>query len=193
MLIWICALHCEAKPVIDFHRLKKDRGMQGFDLYRGQDTACVVSGIGMTNMAAACGWAAAILENEDRCWINLGVAGHRSLDIGTPVLVNKISRESGDRSIYPVPLLRAPFISAQVISQDGERNDYHQDALYDMEAWAFASVVERFDTLEACQCVKVVSDNQDNKLTRDKARISALIDTQFEAISTYARNYALTR
>ena len=38
MLIWVAALHCEAKPVIDYYRLRKLHG-QAFDVYRGDGMA----------------------------------------------------------------------------------------------------------------------------------------------------------
>jgi len=187
MLIWICALHCEAKPVIDHYRLKKDQTRHGFDLYLGDDVACVVSGIGQTNMAAACGWSAALLAQHPRCWINLGVAGHRSYGVGEGVLVNKISREGDTRPIYPVPLQRSRFTQAPIVTQQGERHDYHADALYDMEAWAFASALSHFDSHECIQCFKVVSDNARSAPTRDKATISRLIAKHIGDFADYAR------
>ena len=56
MLIWNCALHCEAKPIIDYYRLKKDPAENAFDVYQDERIACVVSGIGGINMAAATAW-----------------------------------------------------------------------------------------------------------------------------------------
>ena len=54
MLIWVSALHCEAKPVIDFYRLKKSHEDNAFDLYRGDGMACIISGTGKIASSAAC-------------------------------------------------------------------------------------------------------------------------------------------
>ena len=76
MLIWVCALHCEAKPVIDFYRLKKSHDDNAFDLYRGENMACIISGMGKLASAAASAWIAARYEDSASiAWINLGVAG----------------------------------------------------------------------------------------------------------------------
>ena len=186
MLIWLCALHCEAKPVIDHYRLHKLNDPHGFDLYQGEETACIVSGIGDLNMAAACAWAAARFEREAGCWINLGVAGHRTLDLGTPVIANKVTHPNHAHAIYPVPLVKHGFASRSVISLPGESVDYAEDALYDMEADAFLHSCSRFTPLELCQAVKIVSDNADNPPTRDKAVISALIAASMPEIAAYA-------
>ena len=76
MLIWVSALHCEAKPVIDFYRLKKSHDDNAFDLYRGDNMACIISGTGKVASSAACAWIAARYEDEASiAWINLGTAG----------------------------------------------------------------------------------------------------------------------
>ena len=82
MLIWVCALHCEAKPVIDFYRLKKSHDDTAYDLYRGQDMACIVSGPGKLASAAATAWIAGRQQQTaSLTWINLGCAGAAELDI----------------------------------------------------------------------------------------------------------------
>ena len=187
MLIYLCALHCEAKPVIDFYRLKKDHSIAAFDSYRNDDVTCIVSGIGELNMATACGWVAATFPAQPRLWINLGVAGHRNLDIGTTVLILKVGCAEEDRYHYPVPLARHNFITGTVISQTHERQDYDDSALYDTEAWGFVHAISRFDDLEACQCIKVVSDNTGTPLNRDKAFISNLIETGMPAIDRHVQ------
>ena len=76
MLIWVCALHCEAKPVIDFYRLKKSHDDTAFDLYRGDDMVCIISGTGKVASSAACAWLAArYADAASLAWINLGIAG----------------------------------------------------------------------------------------------------------------------
>jgi adenosylhomocysteine nucleosidase len=186
MLIWMCALHCEAKPVIDFYRLKKTTDSQAFDLYQLGDTACIVSGIGDLNMAAACAWAASRFENHTSCWINLGVAGHRILALGTTLLANQVLRKDNAQAIYPQAQLAHDFTSACVISLPAQQTDYHPNAAYDMEAYAFMHSCRHFTALEFCCCIKVISDNAVNPPTRDKAYISQLIADNIQSITDYA-------
>ncbi len=186
MLIWMCALHCEAKPVIDFYRLKKNTDSNAFDLYQLNDIACIVSGIGDLNMAAACAWAASRFEHDNPCWINLGIAGHKSLTPGTTLLANQVYRKDNAQAIYTVPLVEHNFTSACVISLPGEQTDYHPDAAYDMEAYAFLNSCRHFTMLELCASIKVISDNADNPPVRDKAHISQLFADNIQAIADYA-------
>lgn len=186
MLIWMCALHCEAKPLIDFYRLKKNADNSAFDLYQLDDITCIVSGIGDLNMAAACAWAASRCEPETSCWINLGIAGHKSLTPGTALLANQVYRKDNAQAIYPAVLLKHDFTTASVISQPGEQTDYHPDAVYDMEAYAFLHSCRHFTTLELCSCIKVISDNAENPPLRNKAHISQLIADNIQALADYA-------
>jgi adenosylhomocysteine nucleosidase len=188
MLIWMCALHCEAKPVIDFYRLRKIADISAFDLYQLDEVACVVSGIGDLNMAAACAWAASRFENNKPCWINLGIAGHKSLALGTTLVANQVYRQHHARAIYPVQIVKHELATACVISQTAEQTDYHPDAVYDMEAYAFLHSCSHFTPLELCTCIKVISDNTENPPLRDKARISQLIADNIQPIANYARS-----
>lgn len=186
MLIWLCALHCEAKPVIDYYHLHKSASHTGFDLYHSKDIACVVSGMGDLNMATALGWAASRFINSAPCWINLGVAGHQSLEKGSLVIADRVSRQDNPHSIYPAPLLKHPFLTGHIISQSQEQTNYHPTALFDMEAYAFVNGCSRFTALELCSCVKIISDNAENPPVRDKRAISELIAQHMPNISEYA-------
>ena len=75
MLIWVCAMHCEAKPVIDFYRLKKSHDDNAFDLYRGDKMACIISGIGKLASAAASAWIAA--RHDGGGFDRVDQSGHR--------------------------------------------------------------------------------------------------------------------
>lgn len=187
MLIWMCALHCEAKPVIDFYRLKKQPDIKAFDLYQLNDIACIVSGIGDLNMAAACAWAASVFAHKTCCWINLGIAGHSSLPLGTALIADEVQRQHATQSLFPSALQTSQLTTACVISQPAEQTDYHPDAAYDMEAYAFLHSCRHFTQLEFCSCIKVISDNAANLPVRDKARISQLIAANIQSITGYAK------
>jgi len=188
MLIWMCALHCEAKPVIDFYRLKKLSHPSEFDCYRHADILCVVSGIGAINMAAATAWSAALFaQNQSTAWINLGVAGHKDLAIGTTTIASKISQVDQPASIYPVPLTRHALTLMPVESQHMENRDYTDQVVFDLEAYAFIKIASRFSPLELCQCIKIISDNTNSPPTRDKAWISELVARSMHDIDDFAR------
>jgi hypothetical protein len=174
--------------VIDFYRLKKAVGNMAFDSYRNEHVICVVSGMGPINMAAATAWAAAhFAQNNVISWINIGVAGHRNLAIGTPVLAGRVSQVDNPDALYPVPLIKHSFDICDVVSQYHENTDYDKKALYDLEAYAYLHSASRFSALELCQCFKIVSDNTETAPNRDKARISRLIAQHMSAFDSYAQ------
>ena len=93
MLIWISALHCEAKPVIDHYRLKKSPQHRAFDLFHNDEMCSVISGIGKNAVAAATAWMGGLQHaSHSLCWINLGVAGTAEKELGEIFSLNKINQ-----------------------------------------------------------------------------------------------------
>ncbi len=188
MLIWIIALHCEAKPVIDYYRLKKSAYHRGFDLFHNGDMQCVISGIGKNNAAAATAWVAALNQDAgSTCWINLGVAGGGGRAIGEICVLDKITDSLTGRSYYPAPVIDSRLATAGCVSLDIPSNDYQPQCLFDMEVSAFFATATRFSSTEQVHSLKVISDNEDHPPVTDKAMISELINAQRDSIDDYAR------
>ena len=86
MLVWVVAMHCEAKPVIDYYRLKKSRIDHAFDLYRGDQMLCVISGIGKTAVAAASAWVQSTFAHADSVEaLGVVIATHADIDFNATV------------------------------------------------------------------------------------------------------------
>ncbi len=186
MLIWVSALRCEAKPVIDYYRLKKSADHRAFDLYQNNDIVCIVSGIGKTAVAAATAWAAALFHaNSNMAWINLGSAGSASDPVGSLFWINKIT-EQPDLYYAPVPTFNTDLESRSCMTLNEPGSDYHSDHLFDMEASAFFTTATRFSSTKLVHCLKVISDNRNQPPLRDKAAISLLIQNHIEAIANFA-------
>ncbi|MDH5352872.1 MAG: hypothetical protein OEY09_00405 [Gammaproteobacteria bacterium] len=192
MLIWIAALHCEAKPVIDFYRLKKSPAHRGFDLYQNDDMCLVVSGIGKTSAAAATAWVAALQSTcASTAWINLGIAGAASHEIGSAFWVSKITCKSTGQNYYPVPTFSIDFNISACTTLDQASNEYQPSTLYEMEASGFFATATRFSSAELIHCLKFVSDNQHQQSRFEKAAISTLINQHMETIDKFAKNLQL--
>ena len=193
MLIWVCALHCEAKPVIDHYRLKKSPKHRAFDLFHNDDILCVISGIGKTAAAAATAWAAGLQHHSNSlCWINLGVAGTAEKELGEIFSLNKITDQQTGHSFYPVTTFNSDIYSAQCLSLDKPSSNYLPDTLYDMEASAFFYTAARFSSAELVHSLKVISDNELYPPVRDKAQVSDLIYRQITRISGFAEKLTRT-
>ena len=189
MLIWVCALHCEAKPVIDFYRLKKSHDDNAFDLYRGDNMACIISGIGKLASAAASAWIAARYEDAPSiAWINLGIAGAASCELGSIFALNQVTDADTGQRYYPAPGADSRLPGYACLTLGPPSEDYRENQLYDMEASGFMHSTLRFSSAELTQSIKIVSDNQQHKTGKDRPRISALIHRHIELIDQQANS-----
>ncbi len=182
--IIVCALACEAKPFIDTFKLKKQRDIHAFSVYRAGSMVVMVSGLGQINMAAAVNWLCAYLNSSSpQFWLNIGVAGHASADIGDLFCIHKITAQQ--QSLYPTKWLRHKIALEQLSTFNGEETGYKKRGLYDMEGFAFYQAATRFKQQECVQCLKVVSDNKNHAINKDKQFISELIARNMDAILAF--------
>ena len=188
MLIWVAAMHCEAKPVIDFYRLRKSHDDNAFDLYRGDGMVCVISGIGKVASAAACAWIASRYPDAGSlAWINLGTAGAAEHDIGELFYLNQVIDADTDQRYYPVITTGPGLPGTACLTLSRPSNDYDQRYLFDMEASGFMFSCLRFSTAELVQSLKVISDNREVQTGRDRQRVSHLIQQQMASIDAQAQ------
>ena len=188
MLIWVCALHCEAKPVIDRYRLKKSHADHPFDFYQGDDMACVVSGIGKLASSTACAWAATRFDGAASLgWINLGTAGAAEHELGSLFSLHQVIDANDGRRYYPAPAAgdALPGSACKTLARPSE--DYSDKWLYDMEASGFMFATLRFSSAELVRSLKVISDNRHQRTGRDRARVSDLLQANIDAIDGEAQ------
>jgi hypothetical protein len=93
-------------------------------------------------------------------WLNVGIAGHKTLDLGTALLAHKVRDAAGMNNYYPCFTFNLPCLSSEVISVEHAETDYAADAAYDMEALGFCAATSRFSSFELIHCLKIISDNQ---------------------------------
>ncbi len=187
MLIWVCALHCEAKPVIDRYRLKKSHDDNAFDLYLGDDMACVISGAGKLASACACAWAAARhADAASIAWINLGIAGAAEHELGTLFSLHQVIDADDGRRYYPAPGTGEGLTGSACMTLSQPSEDYREGLLFDMEASGFMHASLRFSSAELIKSLKIVSDNPQAKIGRDRQGVSDLVYRQIERIDQQA-------
>jgi len=171
----------------------------------------LISGIGSFNMSASIGWLGALQavttkslseevasndssstesryqHPESSVWLNLGIAGHASLNIGEPFLVSSSRDINSTRSYYPPQVARRTVTLSPCLSLNAPSSEYPDDGGIDMEASAFFSVAPRFADAECVQSLKVVSDNPQHGLEGlDSNRVTDLIKPNVEFIVNYA-------
>lgn len=179
--IIVCALACEAKPLIDFFKLKKNTSIHSFSVYQAGSLLVLVSGLGQNHMSAAVNWLSGYLNSAaPQFWLNVGVAGHASADVGDLFCAHKISHQQ--HSLYPTKWLKHKIALEQLATFNDEVTDYSQQGLYDMEGFAFYQAATRFNNQERVQCLKIVSDNKHHPINKDKQLISSYIFHHMQSI-----------
>lgn len=155
------ALHCEAIPLIKAWRLRKPAGKHPFSIYADERRVVVITGIGKASMAGAIGYTLALFPNSTQpIFLNLGIAGHRTYELGAIFLADKIIDQETQRRFFPQLLFSAPCPTATVATLAKPHNEYAETALYDMEASAFYELAAKFSSHELIHCLKIVSDNE---------------------------------
>ncbi len=187
MLIWVCAMHCEAKPVIDYYRLQKLSGASPFDIYQGDNMTCVVSGIGkLAANAATASTAEKLKVHGSLAWINLGVAGAANTALGSAFLVNKCIDMETETPVYPGIIGQPALPTRSCLTVSRPTEDFQQEHLHDMEASGFMQAALYYSSSELVQSIKVVSDNESEKTGKNRQQTSLLIAGNMDAISQQA-------
>ena len=182
MLCLVVALAAEARPLLASHRLQ---GVSGhpYRICAGEQTHLIVSGIGKVAAAAATAYLRALIGDTPAAWLNIGIAGHGSQAVGTPLLAHKVVNAASGKSFYPTftasPLCRTTLLHTVDLAQPAA-----SDAAYDMEASGFCEAAQRFATSERVHCLKIVSDNpQSPYQTLNTSKVEALIESQLDMVA----------
>jgi adenosylhomocysteine nucleosidase len=155
------ALPCEAKPLVEYFKLKKRVDIQPFAVYVQGEICLTVTGLGKSAMAAGVGYTQALFAaGEQAVLMNIGIAGHRDYAIGGLYMVDKIIDADSQRNYYPPLIGKALCPSCAIRTSSSPQLNYDHAELCDMEASAFYETATRFTTGELIHCLKVISDNQ---------------------------------
>ena len=182
----VVALQAEAQPLITHFGLRCEAPMGMFRIYRSESMALVISGVGKSLSAAATGYLCGSSDGwRNAPWINVGVAGHRNVDVGELIVANKIVDQSTAHSWYP-PQLVSNVVNSTLITVDEPEETYPERAAYDMEAAGFFPAATRCSSGELVQSIKVISDNPHQSIASLNARsIKQLIKKNVSKIEQF--------
>ena len=190
MIRLVVALPAEARPLIRQFGLAR-AAAGATRLWRADGVALVVSGVGRKRAAAATASLGAAERPGEAAWLNVGIAGHRSLPLGEAVLAHKVTAAGGGRAWYPPLVFDPPCATAAVTTVDRPETRYPEDAVYEMEAAGFCAAAARFASAELIQVVKVISDNAAAPPAGLTAgRVEALIERRIELVARIAEQTA---
>lgn len=176
MINIVCALHCEARPIIDLYKLSASSNSV-FPVFSNEDMNLVVSGIGKVDTAAAMAYLfAKAAQPKTVAWLNYGIAGHKTAALGQWFNVNKITERSTSTNWYPARYQGTNQKSSALMTVDVPISEYDVDGLYDMEASSFMATALKFSSVELVQVMKIVSDNEEHHLDKiDKKYVQKLM------------------
>ncbi|RMH68787.1 MAG: hypothetical protein D6675_14855 [Gemmatimonadetes bacterium] len=187
MIQIVCALHCEAKPLIELLELKKDHTSAKFDLFQSNDVQLIISGVGKLRSAIATTFLIQRTSETRRTVLfNIGVCGsaHPGDSIGQLFLVHKVTDHATQRSYFSDLLLEHPVEEApletfdQPVTGEAPTTDLH---LVDMEAAGFFEAASIFLAPNQIYVLKIVSDHLEC-LKFDKQFVTGLVANQLDAI-----------
>lgn len=182
MINIICALDCEAKPIINHYGLQHNP-VTDFKLYQNNIVNLVVSGIGKKKCASAIDQLTR-LDQTSSAWLNIGIAGHGQLHVGDGRLIHKITNMNIKTSWYPPKLNNINIDSIPLITVDNPEQNYLDNCAYDMEAAYFYHAAIKHQTSELVQCYKIISDNKFSATENINAnKVKALVKNKLPDIS----------
>lgn len=183
----VCALRCEADPVIERFSLSP-RG--DGSIWFGDRVTLARSGAGADAAAAAVERLTAHTDDAS-CWINLGCAGGQG-PLGELVAAHRVSAAGCAESWYPqfpFPVVEPTVDVCTVASVEAGYPD--PERVYEMEAAGFYRRALRRASLERVQVLKVRVDGPDHPVERLSATsISAAVAARAEAIGAWVERLA---
>lgn len=184
MLRFVVALAAEARPLIARYRLSRDARVDAFGLFRRDDVALAVSGLGKVAAASATAFLHLATGGvRHAAWLNVGIAGHGSREVGAALLAHKVRDRASGESWYPLQVFSPSLPTDTVTTVDTVERRYLEAGAYEMEASGFFPTACRFSTAELVQCIKVVSDGPgaDPGMLTPK-RIESLVEARLDSI-----------
>lgn len=160
MIRVVTALQHEAKPLIDFYRLKPVQS-NPYKVYKNNQIALIVSGVGKKNSFNAVHYLQDYCGKNKNCgWLNIGVGGQSSGTLGEGALAHKITDLKTKKSWYPPRIIKTNLQSEAVYTVEEVEMKYKGNQIYDMEASGFYEAASSCSTSELVQCFKIISDNR---------------------------------
>ena len=185
MIHFICALKCEAKPLIAHYQLQHLTKTGTLSIYMDKDHnfSLTLTGPGKINAAAGTGYVHGLLSTlKSDGWLNIGVAGHQTITIGKAVLAHRIQDNTSDNVWYPQLVFHAPCLTAELKTLDKPSTNY-VDHMFDLEAAGFYATASRFASSELIHSLKIISDNAEHPTEKlEEKFVEQLITKQIPII-----------
>lgn len=176
----VIAHKLEADPLVAYFKMNLIE-KSPYTIYQGKEgIRLIVSGIGFDNAVSAVTFLAERQKTTQRPsagWINIGIAGHQTADVGSIFSIDKVVYEKTGETYYP-SLNLAAFASTELITLDQPELNYPKDTAYDMEGAGFFKSAMRVSTIEFVHSIKIISDNRSNPVEKITKKLITNLITQ---------------
>ncbi|MCK5757586.1 MAG: hypothetical protein KAH14_00725 [Clostridiales bacterium] len=163
MIFIICALKCEASPLISTFKLKLSSNNK--KCYQSDDVTLYVSGVGSENIQKSMTTLSHLENKSCNIFINIGVCGcnDRSIQRGSAFLINEICCDSSSIPHYPDMIISSTFSESACTTYSSVKTDSNcPTPLADMEAYTFFEEALKHTNSNNIHIIKIVSDYMDS-------------------------------
>lgn len=183
MILISTATQTEAKPIIDYFKLKQVCKTP-FSIYESEKLFLIITNIGKLACISAISYFFGRVKNEKIIGaINIGIAGHRSLSIGDIILAHKVLDNDTNKTTYPSMALKWKGKTDELTTFSNPLLDYSTNTLIDMEGAGFFFACLNFLNIDVVHSLKIISDNQQNPIHNlDKNKVIHLIEKNIPTI-----------
>jgi len=192
MFYILTALSSEARPLIDFYKLKKIEDKPFFIFANEeQNILLIVSGIGEEKALISTTYLLTKYKTDkDSFLLNIGIAGgSQNLEIGDIFLINKLTDLENQKSFFPDMNFKFDLKESSIFSvktpQIGEiKNISENNYLVDMESVGVFKASNYFLDTSSLIFIKIISDNlKSNQISQiNNKKIEELISKHVHKI-----------
>ncbi len=186
---FLVALKHEALPIIDYFGLNlNDKKHRNIYSNVEQNVFLIISGIGIENAKKAVIKLKKLNNNKDDIWINIGIAGHKTLKVGSIYEVKKVISSNNENTFFTNSFYNKVPTST-VCCVNKEEKKYNNKYLYDMESYGFLEALDSPTIKENIFMFKIVSDNLQFKPKSYKNFSVSFISKHIRKINTILDKY----
>ena len=188
----ITALPAEAKPLIRRLGLMRLQPVGPVPIYTASGVHLAVSGPGTSAMATGVAHLHTLAPSDTAVgWLNVGICGHGSLNLGDALLADKIIEQNGQSWELRTPV-DTPFQNSSLTCVSRPQTGYAPHMAYDMESAGFLASATCFASLNSISVLKIVSDNPEHGVEKINAkRVRELIAPHVDHIWDLMRRLPL--
>ena len=191
--IIITALQDEAKPIIDFYNLSRDKKQSDLKVYVNNKYSLLITGVGKKKVINTLPIYLERVYNSDSILINIGIAGGSpySTEIGKMYFIEKLSSEFSKSKYFfaikdGIDIDKIGLITVKKNIYKNDNNIYKE--LVDMEAAVITETAIKYFDVSKIKILKIVSDHM-NITDWSNLNIKKLIRTKLDSISNIIEHF----